>query len=113
MKFSINKDEIIHQLQSLAAVADKKQTLPILSNIYLKCSGAELTLKSTDLEVELEFKLTTQNSEDGETTIPSKKISDIVRELPEGEIAFSLNDDGNKMQVKSSSGRYNLATISA
>ena len=36
MKFSINKDEIIHQLQSLAAVADKKQTLPILSNIYLK-----------------------------------------------------------------------------
>ena len=113
MKFSINKDEIIHQLQSLAAVADKKQTLPILSNIYLKCSGDELTLKSTDLEVELEFKLTTQNSEDGETTIPSKKISDIVRELPEGEIAFSLNEDGNKMQVKSSSGRYNLATISA
>ena len=39
MKFSINKDEIIHQLQSLAAVADKKQTLPILSNIYLKCSS--------------------------------------------------------------------------
>lgn len=113
MKFSINKDEIIHQLQSLAAVADKKQTLPILSNIYLKCSGDELTLKSTDLEVELEFKLTAQNSEDGETTIPSKKISDIVRELPDGEIAFSLNDDGNKMQVKSSSGRYNLATISA
>ena len=51
--------------------------------------------------------------QDGEITIPAKKAVDIVRELPDGQINFELNDDSSKMQVQSSTGKYNLATQEA
>ena len=54
MKFKIDKAEIINEFQSLAAVADKKQTLPILSNILIRCETDSIRLLSTDLEVELD-----------------------------------------------------------
>ena len=112
MKFSIDKSEIINEFQSLAAVADKKQTLPILSNILIRCEADSIRMLSTDLEVELDISLKGANIvSPGETTIPAKKAADIIRELPEGEVSFELNDDSSKLTVKSSSGRYNLATI--
>ena len=112
MKFSIDKDLIINEFQSLAAVADKKQTLPILSNILIRCEEDKVKLLSTDLEVELEVVIDGAKIEGvGETTIPAKKAADIIRELPEGEVSFQLNEDSSKLTVKSSSGRYNLSTI--
>ena len=112
MKFSIDKSEIINEFQSLAAVADKKQTLPILSNILIRCEADNIRMLSTDLEVELDISLKGANIvSPGETTIPAKKAADIIKELPEGEVSFELNDDSSKLTVKSSSGRYNLATI--
>jgi len=112
MKFKIDKANIINEFQSLAAVADKKQTLPILSNILIRCDVGEIRMLSTDLEVELEVVLDGHSVEaPGETTIPAKKAADIIRELPEGEVSFSLSDESSKLTVKSSSGRYNLSTI--
>ena len=74
MKFKIDKAEIISEFQSLAAVADKKQTLPILSNILIRCEADSVKLLSTDLEVELEVCLSGANIEQpGEITIPAKK----------------------------------------
>ena len=113
MKLNINKEQIITQLQSLAAVADKKQTLPILSNILIKADEDKITFKSTDLEVELEFVIAHKSEIPGEITVPAKKIADIIKELPDGQINFELNDDATKLVIKSSSGRYNLSTIPA
>ena len=112
MKFKINKEHIINQLQSLAAVADKKQTLPILSNILIKCDNSRLKFQSTDLEVELEIEVSEAKIEiAGETTIPAKKTADIVRELPDGEVSFEQDEGSIKLTVKSKSGRYSLSTI--
>ena len=112
MKFKIDKAEIISEFQSLAAVADKKQTLPILSNILIRCEADSIKLLSTDLEVELEVCLSGANIEQpGETTIPAKKAADIIRELPEGQVSFELNEESSKLTVISSSGKYNLSTI--
>ena len=61
MKFKIDKAGIISEFQSLAAVADKKQTLPILSNILIRCEADSIKLLSTDLEVELEVCLSGAN----------------------------------------------------
>tara|TARA_Y100000992_G_scaffold261967_1_gene197557 strand:- start:1553 stop:2650 length:1098 start_codon:yes stop_codon:yes gene_type:complete len=112
MKFKIDKAEIINEFQSLAAVADKKQTLPILSNILIRCEADSIRLLSTDLEVELDVSLEGASVEQpGETTIPAKKAADIIRELPDGQVSFELNEESSKLTVKSSSGRYNLSTI--
>ena len=112
MKFTVEKSNIINEFQSLAAVADKKQTLPILSNILIRCEPEGVKMLSTDLEVELETTIQGANIiTPGETTIPAKKAADIIRELPEGQVSFELNEESSKLTVKSSSGRYNLATI--
>ena len=112
MKFTVEKSNIINEFQSLAAVADKKQTLPILSNILIRCEVEGIKMLSTDLEVELETNIQGANIiTPGETTIPAKKAADIIRELPEGQVSFELNEESSKLTVKSSSGRYNLATI--
>ena len=112
MKFTVEKSNIINEFQSLAAVADKKQTLPILSNILIRCESEGVKMLSTDLEVELETTIQGANIiTSGETTIPAKKAADIIRELPEGQVSFELNEESSKLTVKSSSGRYNLATI--
>ena len=112
MKFTVEKSNIINEFQSLAAVADKKQTLPILSNILIRCESEGVKMLSTDLEVELETTIQGTNIiTPGETTIPAKKAADIIRELPEGQVSFELNEESSKLTVKSSSGRYNLATI--
>ena len=112
MKFKIDKAEIINEFQSLAAVADKKQTLPILSNILIRCETDSIRLLSTDLEVELDVSLEGASVEQpGETTIPAKKAADIIRELPDGQVSFELNEESSKLTVRSSSGKYNLSTI--
>ena len=112
MKFKIDKSAIINEFQSLAAVADKKQTLPILSNVLIRCEADSVRLLSTDLEVELGVSLDGANIEQpGETTIPAKKAADIIRELPDGQVSFELNEESSKLTVRSSSGKYNLSTI--
>ena len=112
MKFKIDKAEIINEFQSLAAVADKKQTLPILSNILIRCEADSIRLLSTDLEVELDVSLEGASiDQPGETKKNKKKAADIIRELPDGQVSFELNEESSKLTVKSSSGRYNLSTI--
>ena len=72
MKFTIDKDLIINEFQSLAAVADKKQTLPILSNILIRCEEDKVKLLSTDLEVELEVVIKPVSYT--HLTLPTKRI---------------------------------------
>ena len=92
MKFKIDKAEIISEFQSLAAVADKKQTLPILSNILIRCDADSIKLLSTDLEVELEVCLSGANIEQpGETTIPAKKAADIIRAVTYTHLTLPTN----------------------
>ena len=113
MKFNLEKKDIDSALLSLSAVADKKQTLPVLSNILIKAQENGLNMLSTDLEIELEMDVENVVVEEpGEITIPAKKASDIVKELPDGKISFSL-EEGEKFKIKTSTGEYNLVTMEA
>ena len=81
--FSIEKSNIISELQSLSNVADKKQTLPVLSNVLIRCNSDSVQLKSTDLEVELEVTLTSPIiTKPAEITIPAKKFQILLKSFP-------------------------------
>ncbi len=72
MKFNLEKKDIDSALLSLSAVADKKQTLPVLSNILIKAQENRLNMLSTDLEIELEMDVENVVVEEpGEITIPT------------------------------------------
>ena len=101
MKIKTDKDTLLHSLSIVNGVVGNKTTLPILSNILLESEGKnKVRLVGTDLEVAISSISEMEVQEEGSVTIPSKKIHDIVRELPSGEVELSVAKN-NSVTVKS------------
>ena len=112
MKFSVNRELLLKPLQQVAGVVERRQTLPVLSNLLLQVSGSHLSMTGTDLEVELIGRLEVVAPEDGEITVPARKLVDICRELPErAEIEFLQNE--NRLEIRSGRFRSTLSTLPA
>jgi DNA polymerase-3 subunit beta len=113
MKFSINREQLLKPLQQVAAVVEKRQTLPVLSNVLMEVSEGQLSLTGTDLELELVARLPLEGEhQGGETTVPARKLVDIAKSLPaEAEVRFEL--DGERMLVRSGRSRFTLSTLPA
>ncbi len=95
MQFAINRETLLKPLQLVTAVIERRQTLPILSNLLIKLDDKSLSLLGTDMEVELAGRVTLEKSgESGETTAPARKLMDICRSLPEdSELKFQQKGD--------------------
>lgn len=113
MKFTIPREQLLKPLQQVAAVVEKRQTLPVLSNLLLQVNGQQLSLTGTDLELELVASLPLEGDVvDGATTVPARKLVDIARSLPaNSEIRFEL--DGERMKVSSGRSRFSLSVLPA
>ena len=112
MKLSIVREDILKPLHQVAGVVERRQNLPILSNVLLRSANGVLTLTGTDLEVELVTRIPMEGGEPGEITLPARKLLDIVRALPEG-AQISLEVDGEKARLRSGRSRFVLATLPA
>lgn len=112
MYFIINREELLNPLQQIVSVIEKRQTMPILSNLLIVVNENYLALTGTDLEIQLIAKINLFSTEIGEITIPARKFLDIVRLLPnEAEIRVELAKD--KIKVTSGRSRFSLATLAA
>lgn len=113
MKFQVSRDALLKPLQLVAGVVERRQTLPVLSNVLFEVRGGLLRLTGTDLEVEMVASLpVADGAQDGEITVPARKLLDIVKSLQAGaDIRFE--DEGQKISLKSGRGRYSLATLPA
>ena len=112
MKFSINRESLLRPLQQVAGVVERRQTLPILSNVLMKVGTSELSLTGTDLEVELVGKVEVSGADAGEVTVPARKFMDICRQLPDkADIQIDLQDQ--HLVVKSGRFRSTLSTLGA
>jgi len=112
MKFSANREAILKPLQAVIGVVERRQTMPILSHVLLTLDGNELSITATDLEVELRAVTEVQGKTGGETTVPGRKLFDIVRALADGsQLEFSLS--GSRMTLKSGRSRFTLSTLAA
>ncbi len=99
-------------LQRIVAVIEKRQTMPVLSNVLLVVNDHLLTITGTDLEVQLVSRIALDDPDSGTITVPARKLLDICKLLPKGsEIKFDLQDD--KLKVTSGKSRFYLSTISA
>ncbi|MEI7839472.1 MAG: DNA polymerase III subunit beta [Methylococcaceae bacterium] len=112
MKFIINREALLGSLQQIVSVIEKRQTMPILSNVLLVIDNEQLTMTGTDLEVQLISKLDLPNATSGAITVPARKFLDICRLLPAGsEIKFEQNDD--KVKITSNRSRFSLNCLPA
>jgi|TARA_B110000967_G_scaffold197540_1_gene229412 DNA polymerase-3 subunit beta len=113
MKFSLSREALLKPLQLVVGVVERRQTLPILSNVLLSLDGSRLAVTGTDLEVEIIGHADVVSADEaGEVTVSARKLLDICRSLPEGaSVKFSSSD--GKAQVVSGRSRFTLATLPA
>ncbi|MAV22532.1 MAG: DNA polymerase III subunit beta [Gammaproteobacteria bacterium] len=113
MKFTTEKTQIVDSLQNAAAVAERRQTIPILANLRLKIVEGKLEVTATDLEIQIKtYSDLIEIQEEGETTVSARKMSELCRSLPEGEnVNFSLSN--GKLTVSASNFHADFATISS
>ena len=112
MKITTNRNDLLAALNQVIGVVERRQTLPILSNLLAEVQEAELKLTGTDLEIEMETSIEVQNLEPGKTTLPARKLFDLCRGLPES-AAIELNVSGDRATLRSGRSRYTLACLSA
>lgn len=114
MYFSTSREAILKPLQLVTGVVERRQTLPVLSNVLLSLdANSQLSITGTDLEVELLGKIVVSGlSRPGDITVPARKLVDICKSLAEDSVLeFSVED--NKMVIKSGRSRFSLATLPA
>jgi DNA polymerase-3 subunit beta len=112
MKFQGAREKILEPLQAVIGVVERKQTMPILANVLLKVSNGRLSVLATDLEVELSATVEIDAQEDGEITVPGRKLVDIVKALPDSSVV-SIHQSGDKIQVKAGRSKFSLTTLPA
>jgi DNA polymerase III subunit beta len=112
MKFSIQREVFLQPLSQVVGVVERRQTLPVLANFLLVAKDGRLSVTGTDMEVELISSVDADIGQDGEITVPARKLLDIVRALPDGsKITFSVSDE--KATMSAGRSRFILATLPA
>ncbi len=114
MKFNVNQQDLQQALNYCQGVIEKRNTLPILSNILLDASNSKLTITATDLDLIFIHQLNNvEILEEGKTTTTSSIMYDIIRKFNSGKkINLSLTDK-SKLLVESEKSIFNLNCISA
>ncbi len=113
IQFSLAREQLLKPLQLVSGVVEKRQTLPVLSNVLLEVEGSQLALTGTDLEVELVGRVVlSEPATAGSITVPAKKFLDIVRSLPDDAI-ISVQQIEERVQVSSGRSKFTLSSLPA
>lgn len=112
MKFTITREALIKPLQTVSGIVERRQTLPILSNVLLRLNDQLLTLTSTDLEIEMLTHAEVSKASAGETTLPARKFLDICRALAE-DAELDVSVSGERVTIRSGKSRFVLSTLPA
>ena len=114
MKFSVNQQDLQKSLNYCQGVIEKRSTLPILSNVLLEVSNANLTITATDLDLIFIHKIpNVEIIEEGKTTSSSSIMYDIVRKFSSGSKINFSNPSENKLHLESDKSVFNLNCINA
>lgn len=112
MKLSATREAFLAPLQAVIGVVERRQTMPILANILLVGRNGQISATATDLEVELVATAEVDVGQEGEITVPGRKLLDICKALPSGaKVQLALK--GDRLQIQSGKSRFSLSTLAA
>jgi DNA polymerase III subunit beta len=112
MKVSATREHLLEALQSVIGVVERRQTMPILSNVLLSARDNRLRITGTDLEVELVATAEVSVQQPGDITVPGRKLLDIVRTLPE-KSHISATREGERVVLRGGRSRFTLSSLPA
>ncbi len=93
MKVRIARDELLTGLQRVQGVVEKRNTMPILSNILLEAKSDGVDILATDLEIGMRGLYKASVQEPGSVTLSARKLYEILKELKDGEVELSVGDN--------------------
>ncbi|MCB1651412.1 MAG: DNA polymerase III subunit beta [Alphaproteobacteria bacterium] len=112
MKLSIDRAALLRSLSHVQSVVERRNTIPILSNVLLKADDGVLSLATTDMDLEIDESVAANVMEKGATTAPAHTLHDIVRKLPDGsDVELSLNAEGTQMSIKAGRSQFKLSCL--
>ncbi len=111
MKFTITREKLHEGLGAVAASIPSKTTLPVLSNILVEATKDGLRLSGTDLDIAVSTIIPAQVDQEGATTLPARKLVEIVRELPSAAIRFTGSGE-QRVQIECGRSRFKLLGLS-
>ncbi len=108
MQFSLSRQVLLKELNLLQGVVEKKNTIPILSNVFIETTGESLiNLVATDLDVSLQTECTADVTHPGLIVLQARKLFDIVRNLPDSDINF-IKEDNDRVRIVCGSSEFKI-----
>jgi len=112
MKVTVERAQLLKSLGHVHRVVERRNTIPILGNVLVRAENAQLSLKATDLDLEVTETLPAEVAGGGSTTVPAHMFYDIVRKLPDGS-QILLEADGERavLAIRAGRSRFTLQTL--
>lgn len=112
MKFSIERAALLRAVSQAQSVVERRNTIPILANVLIEAEGADVSMRATDLDIEVVDKVPAQVERAGATTVNAVMLHEIVRKLPDGALV-QLSDDGasGRLTIEAGRSNFSLATL--
>ena len=112
MKITVERAELLKALSHMHRVVERRNTIPILSNVLVRAEKAALHLKATDLDIEVMEKIAAEVGTGGSTTVPAHMFYEIVRKLPEGsQVMLETSGDRAVLAIRAGRSRFTLQTL--
>ena len=112
MKLSMERSALLRAMSRAQSVVERRNTIPILANVLIEAEGDAVSLRATDLDIEVIDRATAVVSRAGATTVGAHTLHEIVRKLPDGAMV-ELEDDGiaGRLEVRAGRSHFSLATL--
>ena len=112
MKVTLERANLLKSLNHVHRVVERRNTIPILSNVLLRAEGGELIFKATDLDLEVLEVAPAMVETGGATTVPAHMLYDIVRKLPDGsEVTLETNSEQSNLSIEAGRSRFTLQVL--
>lgn len=112
MKFTIERAVLLRSLAHVQSVVERRNTIPILSNVKVDVEAQRLRLSATDMDLEVVEAVAADTDADGSTTVPAHTLYDVVRKLPEGgQVDFESAGDADRLTMRCGRSRFTLPCL--
>jgi DNA polymerase-3 subunit beta len=114
MKLTIERAALLRALGHVQSAVERRNTIPILSNVLLSAERERLTFSATDLDMEIVDEAPAQVDQPGQITAPAHTLYEIVRKLPEGaDVSLAFTGEDPRLTVQAGRSRFNLPVLPA
>ncbi len=112
MQFKILRENFLEGLSKVQGVVEKKNTMPVLSNVLIETDKDGIKITGTDMEVAIICFVTAQVVQPGKITVAARGLHDIVREIASTDIVVTLGAN-DRLEIKAGKSRFNIPGLSA